>query len=129
MSTSAGRDVVQHFQRNFGVRSSVLRLSFDEALGVFKDGNLKFDLVYIDGYAHAGQEGGSTLERWFSMVAPGGMLAGHDYDLQHWPLTYHKVNVFANKYGLTVRFTDACNDFFPSWYVIAPDEDEGLEGV
>ena len=25
------------------------------------------------------------------------MLAGHDYDRVNWPLTYHNVNVFANR--------------------------------
>ena len=67
--------VVQAF-RAYGQRSTVLRLTFEHAISFFQDGH--FDLVYIDGYAHTGQEGGETIEAWYQKVAPGGMLAGHD---------------------------------------------------
>ena len=55
-----------------------------------------------------------------------GMLAGHDYDRVNWPLTYHNVNVFANRKGLAVGVTEACGDGAPSWFVIAPDEEDRL---
>ena len=54
------------------------------------------------------------------------MLAGHDYDRVNWPLTYHNVNVFANRKGLAVGVTEACGDGAPSWFVIAPDEEDRL---
>ena len=37
---------------------SLLRMSFDDALDIFDDQSL--DFIYIDGYAHTGEEGGST---------------------------------------------------------------------
>ena len=44
-------------------RSLLLRLTFEEALPHFIDEAL--DFVYIDGYAHTGQEGGKTIEQWW----------------------------------------------------------------
>ena len=38
---------------------SLLRMSFDDAIGLFED-NL-FDFIYFDGYAHTGEEGGKTF--------------------------------------------------------------------
>lgn len=114
--------VVQAF-RAWGHRSTVLRLTFEHAFSFFADGH--FDFVYIDGYAHTGQDGGTTLEAWYRKVSPGGMLAGHDYDLSRWPLTYHNVNLFANRNNLTVIVTDACyHDGYASWAILVPDEEE-----
>lgn len=117
--------VVQAF-RAYGQRSTVLRLTFEHAISFFQDGH--FDLVYIDGYAHTGQEGGETIQAWYQKVAPGGMLAGHDYDLAKWPLTYHNVNVLANRHNLTVLVTEACEDGYASWAIMVPDEEE-LEAI
>jgi hypothetical protein len=114
--------VVQAFRR-WGQRSTVLRLTFEHAISFFDDGH--FDFVYIDGYAHTGQEGGSTIESWYRKVTPGGMLAGHDYNLTRWPLTYHNVNLFANRHNLTVIVTDeACAEDDASWAILVPDEEE-----
>jgi hypothetical protein len=117
--------VVQAF-RAYGERSTILRLTFEHAISFFQDGH--FDLVYIDGYAHTGQEGGETIEAWYRKVAPGGMLAGHDYDLARWPLTYHNVNLFANRHNLTVLVTGVCEDGYASWAIMVPDEEE-LEAI
>ena len=38
---------------------SLLRMSFDDAIGLFED-NL-FDFICFDGYAHTGEEGGKTF--------------------------------------------------------------------
>ena len=43
-----------------GSRSSLLRMRFDEALSLFPDNH--FDFIYIDGYAHRGQNNGQTLD-------------------------------------------------------------------
>jgi Methyltransferase domain len=95
-----------------GARSVVVRKSFDAALHDFAPGSL--DLVYIDGYAHDGQDGCRTLEDWWTRVRPGGVLAGHDYH-PDWKLTMEAVDNFCGKHGLRVQTTDG--DFFPSWYV------------
>jgi len=71
------------------------------------------DFVYVDGYAHTGQEGGRTLDQWWAKVRPGGIMAGHDYHEQ-WPLTVQAVNQFAARIGLAVHLTH--EDEFPSWY-------------
>ena len=51
-------------------RSSLLRLRFDEAIGLFPDHH--FDFIYIGGYAHTGEDGGQTLEDWRPKLKPGG---------------------------------------------------------
>jgi len=99
-------------------RNTILRATFEEALDFFQDGF--FDLVYIDGYAHTGQDGGQTLEKWWRKVKSGGMLAGHDYDIQNWPLTYHNVNVFANAKGQTLIYTSEDCDEHQSWMIKKP---------
>mmetsp|Transcript_14345 Transcript_14345/g.22249 ORF Transcript_14345/g.22249 Transcript_14345/m.22249 type:complete len:103 (-) Transcript_14345:59-367(-) len=95
-------------------------MTFDDALHHFTDGF--FDMVYIDGYAHTGQDAGKTLVKWIQKVRPGGILAGHDYDLASWPLTYHNVNVFVNTLGLNVTITSVCDDDHPSWVVRIPKQ-------
>ena len=79
----------------FGERSIVLRSSFEDALPGFPDQSL--DFVYVDGYAHTGQEGGQTLEDWFPKVIPGGLFGGHDYDAKKWPKTVEAVDAFREK--------------------------------
>ena len=106
----------------FGVRSTVLRLTFEQAIMFFPDNF--FDLVYIDGYASTGQDGGQTIRDWFRKVAPGGMLAGHDYHPSKWPLTYRNVNSLAQQHNLTVLLTGACDDGYASWAITTPDEEE-----
>ena len=53
-----------------------------------------FDFIYIDGYAHTGQENGRTLAEWWPKVKPGGFLVGDDYS-EHWQLVVEVANKFA----------------------------------
>jgi len=76
-----------------------------------------FDLVYIDGYAHTGNDGQATFRGWLAKVRRGGALAGHDYDFFRWPKTFNNVNLLANSLGMTVHTTDVCEDAFASWAV------------
>ncbi len=99
----------------FGERSTIVRKSFDEALADFEPESL--DLIYIDGYAHDGQEGGRTLESWWSRLKVGGIFAGHDYH-PDWPATMAAVDAFCAAHGLGVQTTSG--DYFPSWYVRKP---------
>ena len=41
----------------------LLRMTFDQAIDLFPDGH--FDFIYVDGYAHTGEEGGRTLLNWY----------------------------------------------------------------
>lgn len=110
---------IQEYQRAmnrleaFGVRSRVMRASFAEALGLFVDGCL--DFVYVDGYAHTGQEGGQTLRDWWPKVRPGGVLAGHDYHPRFQP-TMDAVDAFVREHGLELHLTT--EEELPSWWVV-----------
>ncbi len=99
-------------------RSILLRMTFEEALSHFPDESL--DFVYIDGYAHTGQEGGKTIEQWWQKVRPDGILAGHDYHPK-WIATMNAVDQFVERHGLDLQltlFADEPNaDPYPSWWV------------
>lgn len=99
----------------FGCRSRIVRASFSEAVNKFPDEY--FSLVYIDGYAHTGQDGGRTLRDWWPKLKSGGIFAGHDYSPQFQP-TIDAVDVFAAEHGLKVNLTT--DDALPSWWVVKP---------
>ena len=74
----------------------VLRMTFAEALDLFEDEY--FDFIYIDGFAHTGEEGGRTLYGWYRTLKVGGVMAGDDYH-PDWPLVMWAVNDFAARTG------------------------------
>ncbi len=92
-------------------------MSFAEALPHFADGSL--DFIYIDGYAHTGQESGGTLRDWWPKLRAGGVFAGHDYCARYQP-TCDAVDAFVAANGLTLHVTETGGDSFPSWWVIKP---------
>lgn len=92
-----------------------LRMAFTEAVSFFADESLQF--IYIDGYAHTGQDGGKTLAEWWPKLKSGGVFAGHDYHPQ-FPLTIAEVDSFAQKHQLQVNFTQEAR--YPSWWLIKP---------
>lgn len=63
---------------SYGLRSVVMRMMFSEAVKLFSDEH--FDFIYIDGYAHEGEDGGRTFYDWWPKVKVGGIFGGHDYD-------------------------------------------------
>lgn len=75
------------------------------------------DLIYIDGYAHTGQEGGHTLWDWWPKVKPGGIFAGHDYS-GHYPQTIAAVDAFVAEQGLELNLIE--EKPHPSWWVRKP---------
>ena len=96
-----GHDVAQYARAirrlsAYNEHNSLLRMRFEDAINLF-DSDF-FDLVYIDGYAHTGQENGATLEEWYPKVKQGGILAGHDYH-DKFPLVVAAVDLFAAKYN------------------------------
>lgn len=105
----------------------LLRMTFDEALDLFPDGF--FDFIYVDGYAHTGEEGGRTLVDWYRKLKAGGIFAGDDYSPETWPLTVWAVNEVAAQLDVTVNLTELVRDEaynkYPSWFftrpVFAPD--------
>lgn len=102
----------------------ILRLTFDQALDLFPDG--LFDFIYVDGYAHTGEEGGRTLVDWLPKLKPGGVMAGDDYDLAEWPLVVWAVNDFVAQLGVTLNVTsdvsDAAYSKYPSWWIVTPQD-------
>ena len=99
----------------YGARSIVLRARFAEALALFDDAGL--DFVYIDGYAHQGNEDGETLQQWWPKIRPGGILAGHDYHPK-WPRNLAAVDAFREAHGDGIsQFQVTAEDRFPSWVI------------
>lgn len=110
------RRAVQRLEQ-FGGRSEIMRMDFDQAALLFPDHALY--LVYIDGYAHEGPE--STIKDWWPKVKRGGILAGHDYE-EGWHLVKHAVDEFVKANGLTLHVIPAESGkyTFPSWAVRKP---------
>lgn len=75
------------------------------------------DLIYVDGYAHTGQESGQTLRDWYPRVRPGGVFAGHDYDLK-WKPTMEAVDEFVRSNGLKLSIIR--EKPYSSWWVRKP---------
>jgi predicted O-methyltransferase YrrM len=97
-------------------RVETVRHSFADYSPFEKDESA--DLIYIDGYAHTGQEGGQTLRDWWPKVKPGGIFAGHDYS-GHYPQTIAAVDAFMIEMGLELRIID--EKPHPSWWTIKPN--------
>jgi hypothetical protein len=97
---------------------SLLRMDFDAALLMFEDNY--FDFIYVDGFAHAGEEGGKTLINWIKKLKVGGILAGDDYH-NDWPLVVWAVNDLAKKLGAEITLTGGSEDEiyckYPTWYL------------
>ena len=81
---------------------SLLRMSFDDAIGLFED-NL-FDFIYFDGYAHTGEEGGKTFSDWYKKLKVGGVFSGDDYH-DDWPLVKWAVNDMVSKLNCELNVT------------------------
>lgn len=98
----------------------LLRMTFAEALDLFEDESL--DFIYIDGYAHTGQEGGETIWDWARKVRIGGLIAGDDYH-PDWPLVMQAVEAFARDTGFELCRTTEVErgsdyDGHPSWAML-----------
>lgn len=91
-----------------------------------EDGSLGF--IYIDCYAHTGQEDGKILEAAWPKLADGGLFAGDDY-CERYPRTVSEVDRFANSIDRKVSVYDShlnpltasqrgltSWDKSPSWY-------------
>lgn len=94
-----------------------LRAQFDECVNLFDDEY--FDFIYIDGFAHTGEEGGQSIIDWIPKLKVGGIIAGDDYS-PSWPLVIWAVNniCFDNKISLNVASNTLDTDYcrYPSWF-------------
>lgn len=82
----------------------VWRMTAQKWLEKIPDGTLGF--IYIDCYAHTGQDDGSVLEAAWPKLVTGGVFSGDDYDKKFWPKTYSAVNKFANSVNRVVNVRD-----------------------
>ncbi len=91
--------------KSIGIDSpyKLFRMTFDEALDLFDDEY--FDFIYVDGYAHTGENGGATIHDWYDKLKVGGLIAGDDYDVQ-WPLVMEQVHQFVNLNHLELMVTE-----------------------
>jgi hypothetical protein len=97
-----GHDVSQYKTalrtlNGFRHRYSLIRARFDEIVDLFDDEY--FDFIYVDGYAHTGEESGGTFRDWFPKVKPFGIFAGDDYH-PDWPLVVQEVDEFLREHDL-----------------------------
>ena len=102
-------------------RSTILRMNFSEALMLFPDEY--FDFIYIDGFAHTGEDNGGAFRDWWPKLKPGGVFSGDDYH-EHWPLVVDNLNQFANQVGKHINVI-ACEPIdgdtysqYPTWFMI-----------
>lgn len=93
--------------------AAIIHSAFSDALRHISDHCA--DLIYIDGYAHTGQESGQTLDDWYPKLKHGGIFAGHDYCGKYQP-TIDAVDSFVAKHGLTLNIVN--DGDHPSWWVI-----------
>ncbi len=103
-------------------RNSILKMRFDEALVLFEDNT--FDFIYVDGYAHTGEENGQTFKDWWPKLKPGGLIAGDDYH-HHWPAVIEQVNLFVAREGLDLNVINCepLDDWaskYPTWFAYKP---------
>jgi hypothetical protein len=99
---------------------TVWRLDAKEWLKTIPDGSLGF--VYIDCYAHTGQEGGAILEAAWPKLQDGGIFSGDDYDNEKYPATVDAVDRFATERRRSIRVIDdfvvsGPMDKHPSWWM------------
>ena len=119
-----GHDINQYksaFMRldKYREKYALLKMKFDEALDMFPDEY--FDFIYVDGYAHTGEEEGKTVHDWFPKLKVGGVFAGDDYHAD-WPKVISVVDSFIKKNSLKLNLIECHEPIpyceYPTWYVI-----------
>jgi len=107
--------VLERFEHSPNVL--ITRSNFKACLHRFKD--CYFNWIYIDGYAHTGQEDGKTLSEWFPKLKSGGLFSGHDYTIKY-EHTIHAVNNFRcsldSKEVSELHITKEELPQYPSWW-------------
>jgi len=84
----------------------LIRKKFEEALQDFPDEY--FDFIYIDGYAHTGNESGKTMQDWYPKLKSGGIFSGDDYT-ERYRENFDAVNNFAKQYELELSVINDWN--------------------
>ena len=85
-------------------KAEIIRARFDEILDWFPDNY--FDFIYIDGFAHTGEEDGQTLYDWWPKCKAGGLFCGDDYS-SDWPLVKEAVDRFVKDKNVSIEILPA----------------------
>ena len=114
------REYEQTLKRLGHYKNYVLHhMTFNKALHLFPD--KYFDFIYIDGYAHTGQDNGKTLYDWYSKCKTGGIFSGDDY-CREYQKTVDSVDKFVKDYDLDLHIIDCSENTTwsrnPTWYTI-----------
>lgn len=108
----ADRYMALHITAPHFRRMRFLSFASPEATRHIEQAHLPLHFIYIDG-AHDRESVHVDLEAWWPLLAPQGIMAGHDYDSDH-PGVIAAVNAFADRHNLIVRLT---KERLASWYV------------
>lgn len=105
----------------FDSKVKLIRETFEIAVQQFDDEF--FDWIYVDGFAHDGQNDGKTFTQWWPKLKPGGVFGGGGYDMSFWPLLVRKLHSFALAFGRDIYIIDCEPDdpkwgASPSWFMI-----------
>lgn len=96
---------------------SVLRETSREAVSRFRDESLSF--VYIDG-DHSPESVMFDVNAWWPKVAPGGLLAGHDWFNEWRPGVEAAVRSVADAHNFII-WTIPDTDDAGSWFILKPE--------
>ena len=94
-------------------RSIVWRKTFDQAHNAFIASGTTFDFVYLDGYAHLGQESVEHFYKCYDLLNEGRIFAGHDYD-KSFPKNIENVDKFLDSKKLPMFLTK--EKTYPSFF-------------
>ena len=90
-----------------------------------------FGFIYIDCYAHTGQNDGEVLDVLWPKLKPGGIFAGDDYDAKAFKLTVAAVDRFAASVSLGITVENGfigentiSMDGHPTWWIRKPEAGE-----
>lgn len=104
----------------FGARSQILRKTSAQAAADIDPARPLLDFVYLDADPHTAESTDHDIRAWWPLVAPGGILAGHDYSqaAPHFGVI-DAVDDFEEREGIPVYITGARRPGRPIRHAIA----------